>query len=35
MKNKTDAFGNRKVLVPFFMPDLTREDKSVMMNALS
>ena len=28
MKNKTDAFGNKKIRVPFFIPDLSKDDKN-------
>lgn len=35
MKKKMDAFGDKKVNVPFFVPDITNSDKSAVMNALS
>ena len=35
MKKKTDAFGNKKVNVPFFVPNITNTDKTVVVNALS
>ena len=35
MKKKIDAFGNKKVNVPFFVPNITNADKTVVVNALS
>ena len=35
MKKKTDAFGNKKINVPFFVPDISKSDKVAIMNALN
>ena len=32
---KKDAFGNKKINVPFFVPDITKSDKLAVMNALN
>ena len=35
MKKKKDAFGNKKINVPFFVPDISKSDKLAVMNALN
>jgi len=32
---KKDAFGNKKINVPFFVPDISKSDKLAVMNALN
>ena len=35
MKKKTDAFGNKKINVPFFLPNISKSDKLAVINALN
>jgi len=35
MKKKIDAFGDASIKVPFFIPEITKDDKTVVLNALN
>ena len=35
MKKKIDAFGDASIKVPFIIPEITKNDKNAVLNALN